>query len=126
MDPELGASFAKAIAAKDAAALIGMLSADVDFRAMTPNRFWESSSPEEIVNDVILGTWFKDTDHIDDVEATEGDAVGDRRRVGYRLRVTNDGGTFAVEQQAYYGATNDRIDWLRIMCSGYRPIGATG
>ena len=77
MDNELGASFAKAIAAKDAAALVGMLSPEVDFRAMTPYRFWESKSPEEIVNDVILGTWFKATDHIEGVDAAEGDA---RRR----------------------------------------------
>ena len=32
-------------------------------------------------------------------------------------------GTFLVEQQAYVGTTADRIDWLRILCSGFRPAG---
>ena len=31
-------------------------------------------------------------------------------------------GTFLVEQQAYFGVERDRIDWLRIMCSGYRRV----
>ena len=49
-------------------------------------------------------------------------SVADRDRVGYRLRVTNSGGVFLVEQQAYFGVESDRITWLRILCSGYRKI----
>jgi hypothetical protein len=89
---------------------------------MTPNRVWEVTSAEELVDEVILGKWFDDSDHIDAVENIEASTVVDRHRVGYRFRVTNPDGTFAVEQQAYYGVANDQIDWLRIMCSGYRRI----
>ncbi len=74
---------------------------------------------------MIFGHWFEDSDHIVAVDAIECDDVADRHRVGYRFRVTNADGTFAVEQQAYYSAENDRIDWLRIMCAGYRPVTPT-
>jgi hypothetical protein len=122
MATDLGESFARAVAAKDATALLGLLSPDVDFRAMTPGRFWESSSAADVVNDVFFGHWFGDADRIDGVDAIECDVVADRSRVGYRFRVTNAAGTFLVEQQAYFGVERDRIDWLRIMCSGYRPV----
>jgi hypothetical protein len=122
MEKDLGEAFAHAIAAKDAAALLEVLSPDVDFRAMTPGRFWEASSAAEVVNDVIFGRWFGDSDRIDGVDAIESDVVVDRRRVGYRFRVTNADGTFLVEQHAYFGVERDRIDWLRVMCSGYRPV----
>ena len=121
-ETDLGESFARAIASKDASALLGLLSPEVDFKAMTPGRFWEAGSADEVVNAVIFGHWFEATDRIDSVDAIERDLVADRRRVGYRFRVTNPDGTFAVEQQAYYDVEGDRISWLRIMCSGYRPV----
>ena len=74
------------------------------------------------VDDVIFGHWFEATDRIEAVEGIEHGTVVDRQRVGYRFRVKNDEGTFTVEQQAYLGVQNDRIAWLRIMCSGYRPV----
>jgi hypothetical protein len=33
-----------------------------------------------------------------------------------------DGGQFLLEQQAYYRTNGGRISWLRIACSGYRPV----
>ena len=122
MDEDLSESFVRAIAAKDASALLGLLSPEIDFRAMTPGRFWEAGSAAEVVNDVIFGHWFEPADRIDAVDAIECDVVADRRRVGYRFRVTNGAGTFLVEQQAYFDVARDRIDWLRIMCSGYRRV----
>jgi hypothetical protein len=122
MGSEIGERFAQAIAVKDAKALLTLLSPEIDFLAMTPNRVWEVTSAEQLVDEVILGKWFDDSDHIDAVENIEASMVVDRHRVGYRFRVTNLDGTFAVEQQAYYAVANDQINWLRIMCSGYRPI----
>jgi len=119
-----GERFARAIAAKDSAALIDVLAPDVDFRAMTPQRFWESASPHEIVDDVILGRWFDPSDHIDSLERVETDTVADRERIVYRFHVTNADGAFLVEQSAYFSVVDDRIAWLRIMCAGYRPVPA--
>jgi hypothetical protein len=122
MNMGIGERFARAVAAKDAPALLGLLAPEVDFRAMTPSRFWESNSAVEVVDDVVLGKWFEPTDVIESIEGIEHDVVIDRERVGYRFRVTNADGAFVVEQQAYLGVQDDRIAWLRIMCSGYRPV----
>jgi hypothetical protein len=122
MEMPVGERFARAVAAKDAPALLGLLAPQIDFRAMTPGRFWEASSAVEVVNDVILGHWFEPTDRIDAIEGIEHDVVVDRERVGYRFRVTNEDGAFIVEQQAYLGVQDDAVTWLRIMCSGFRPI----
>jgi hypothetical protein len=120
-----GERFARAIAAKDASALLDVLAPDVDFRAMTPGRFWEAGSAEEIVDDIIFGRWFEPSDHIDALESIESDTVADRERVVYRFHVTNADGSFLVEQSAYYDVTDgDRISWLRVMCVGYRPMPA--
>jgi hypothetical protein len=117
-----GERFAHAIAVKDAPALLEVLAPDVDFRALTPGRFWEAANAKEIVDDVILGRWFDPSDHIDALESVESSPVADCERVIYRFRVTNDDGVFLVEQSAYFEVVDDRISWLRIMCAGYRPL----
>ncbi|HUI49156.1 MAG TPA: hypothetical protein VL119_10695 [Acidimicrobiia bacterium] len=122
MAQEMGERFARAIASKSETQLLYLLDSDVDFRAMTPTRFWEATRAEEVVKDVIFGRWFAPTDEIEAVEHVECEAFADRFRVGYRFRVRNADGSFAVEQQAYYGVDGERITWLRIMCAGYRPL----
>ena len=121
---DCAAAFARALAAKDRAGLLALLADDVDFRAMTPGRFWEAASAEQIVDEVILGHWFEEDDRIEALLSTETDEVADRTRLSYRLRVRNEDGLHLVEQQAYLNETDGRIGWLRIMCSGYRPISA--
>jgi hypothetical protein len=56
------------------------------------------------------------------VRVTQGDDVEDTHEVGYRLAITNPDGAHTVEQQAYYRADGDRISYLRVVCSGYRPV----
>lgn len=119
---EIGEQFARSLASKDRTALVALLSDGIDFRALTPGRVWDAASPEQIVDDVILGHWFEPTDHIETIEALETADVADRSRVGYRLTVRNDDGLHLVEQQAYLGATDGKIDYLRVLCSGYRRI----
>ncbi len=122
MNSGIGDRFANAVAKKDGPALLDLLDPDVDFRALTPGRFWEASSARALVEEVIFGAWFEADDHIDALEDVQIGAVADRDRVGYRLRITNADGVFLVEQQAYFDVENDRISWLRILCSGYVPI----
>ena len=119
---ELGAELARAVAAKDAARLRALLADDVDFRGLTPGRAWDAAGADEVV-DVFFGHWFEDTDVIEEVDRVETDAFADRERVGYRLRVRSDGVAHLVEQQAYLSPAEDgRIGWLRIVCSGFRPV----
>ncbi|MGH9276330.1 MAG: hypothetical protein ACRDZU_16925 [Acidimicrobiales bacterium] len=122
MGTDLGELFARAIAAKDARALLEVLHPEVDFRGMTPGRVWEANLAPTLVDDIILGKWFSPSDVIESIDGLETATVGDRPRVGYRFRVTNADGAFAVEQQAYFDVEDDRITWLRVLCSGYRAI----
>jgi hypothetical protein len=122
MNSGIGDRFANAVAKKDGPALLDLLDPEIDFRALTPGRFWEASSARALVDEVIFGAWFEADDHIDALEDVQIGAVADRDRVGYRLRITNADGVFLVEQQAYFDVENDRISWLRILCSGYVPI----
>jgi hypothetical protein len=118
----IGERFAQALAKKDIAGLLDVLDSEVDFRGLTPGRFWEASSAKALVDDVLLGAWFEADDHIESLEDVQLGLVADRDRVSYLLRVSNPDGLFLVEQQAYFGVENDRINWLRILCSGYRAI----
>jgi hypothetical protein len=117
-----GEQFADAIASHDAAALAALLADEVDFRGMTPGTFWEATTPEEVV-DAVLGHWFEQTDRIVAATRAEQAPVGDTRHVSYRFDIDNDDGARVAEQQAYYRTEGDRIVWMRIVCSGFRPRG---
>jgi hypothetical protein len=116
-----GESFARALAAKDVARLRELLAADVDFRGLTPGRNWEASGPDAVI-EILLGSWFEDSDEIRALEHVETDSFADRERVGYRLSVTNADGDHLVEQQAYLAGSDGQIGWMRVVCSGFRPV----
>ena len=116
----LGTRLAHAIAAKDEAALRGLLADDVDFKGLTPGRVWEGTGPDDVV-EAVFGSWFGPSDTIERVvDVAERDPVADTAHVSYRFDLSNAKGTYVAEQQAYYrgGAS---IEHLRIMCSGFRP-----
>jgi hypothetical protein len=117
----IGADFARALAAKDYERLLDLLHPEIDFRGLTPKRSWEASNAETVISGV-LRQWFEETDKIEALERVECDAFADRERVGYRFSVRNPEGRFLVEQQAYLSAGDGRIDWMRVVCSGFRPV----
>jgi hypothetical protein len=116
---EIGAEFARALAAKDSSRLLELMHPEIDFRGLTPNRSWEANGRDAVLS-VLLGQWFEDSDDIEALEGLECDAVADRDRVGYRFSVTNPDGRFLVEQQAYLSARDGQIEWMRVLCSGFR------
>lgn len=120
MTSSLGEDFARAVAAKDHGRIRQLLHTHLDFRGMTPTRVWESDNPDGVIN--ALSLWFDEHDVIETIDALETDAFADRQRVGYRLRIRNLDGQHLVEQQAYLSERDGKIGWLRIMCSGYRPV----
>lgn len=124
-ETQLGVQFAEALSRKDFTRISDLMEGDVDFRAMTPRRDWEASDPQTVVSE-ILTTWFKETDQIEGVDSMESDSFADRERVGYRFLVRNPEGQFLVEQQAYLSHRDGRISWMRVLCSGYRPITPAG
>src|SRR5215208_57760 len=98
---EIGAEFARALAAKDSARLLGLMHPEIDFRGLTPNRSWEANDRDAVVS-VLLDQWFEDSDDIEALEQLDSDVFADRQRVGYRYSVSNPDGRFLVEQQAYW------------------------
>lgn len=122
MTAALGEQFARAIAAKDRDRLCSILADSIDFRALTPQRYWEATNAEQVVDDIILGQWFEPADNIQELSSVATGSVGDRLHVDYRMRVRNASGEFCVEQQAYYRVSGAQIDWIRILCSGFQPM----
>jgi hypothetical protein len=121
MTLSVGEQFAHALRDKDTERLKALLDPGVDFRAMTPSRFWESSDVDDIVDETILGTWFAAERTITGLVAIETDRVGPLERVGYRFAVEQPDGECTIEQQAYYVTDGAAITWLRIMCTGFVP-----
>lgn len=119
----LGRRFATALAAKDRAGLLDLVADDVDFAGLTPRRSWQAGTATDLVDSVLLGCWFEDSDHIEDVHDLRTGEVGGRSHLTYRFDVRNPDGRFVVEQQAYYDTDDGKITWLRILCSGFRPTG---
>jgi hypothetical protein len=117
----VGEQFAEALAAKDEARMRDLLGPEVDFKALTPRRHWDAESPDEVI-EILFGTWFELGDHIDELLGVETGAVVDREYVSYRLSVRKDEGPHEVEQQAYLTAEDGRINWMRVLCSGVRPV----
>jgi hypothetical protein len=117
----LGADFARALAAKDSTRMLDLIHPEIDFRGLTPNRSWEANDRDELFS-VLFGHWFEDADEIEALEHLESDAFADRQRVGYRFSVNNPDGRFLVEQQAYLSARDGQIGWMRVVCSGFRPV----
>ena len=115
-----GERFARAVAARDAAALAATLADGIDFQALTPGRHWQGFSPRQVAEEIVLGMWFGPGAAITGVDVTTGE-VGGRQHVAYRLRVTRDGREYLVEQQAYYDTEGDQISWMRVLCAGYQP-----
>ena len=122
MSTSAGRAFAAAIAAKDADAVTALLAPELDFKALTPKKFWEATEPGGVL-DTVFGFWFTETDRIDELLAVEeGEPIEDTAQVSYRFAITNDEGLHTVEQTAYYRTEGDRISYLRVLCSGYRPV----
>ena len=117
----LGADFASALAAKDFERVAGLLHPEVDFVGLTPNQRWEASGPEQVVSRV-LREWFEESDDIRELVELDEGRVADRERVGYRFRVERPDGPHVVEQQAYLSEREGRIGWMRVLCSGFRPL----
>lgn len=122
MTERTGERFARALGDKDGPGLKALLMPSVDFRAMTPAKFWEGNDVDVIVDRTMLGTWFAPERRITDILSIETDRVGSIDRVAYRFRVEWPDGEFIVEQQAYFRTDGDRIAWLRIMCTGFLPL----
>ena len=118
---QLGAQFAEALAAKDFDRLAELVDPAIDFKGVTPSRTWEVNSADELISGV-LRLWFEEEDEVEELVEVQTGSVADRERVGYLMRVRDGDGPHVFEQQAYYTERDGRIDWMRVTCSGWRPV----
>ena len=113
--------FVGAILARDFARACSFLDPAVDFRGMTPKRIWEADAPAAV--EEVLRAWFEHPEReVERVEAIEPGSLEDTLRVGWRVHGQGADGPFVFEQQAYAREDSERIVWLRVMCTGPRPV----
>jgi hypothetical protein len=118
---DVGTRFAEALSRKDFEAAKDCVDPELDFRALTPNRSWQTSTADELVTEV-LEKWLEPEDEVEGLIDVEIGTFADRKQIAYSWRGSNPKGPFVVEQVAYYETGDDgRIKWLRILCSGMRP-----
>jgi hypothetical protein len=117
----VASAFVDAIVARNLTRAIGLLHPEIDFRAMTPNRFWEAEGAVDV--GTILRQWLEDPDEeVHEIEATEPVAIEGTARVGWLVRISDADGPHVFEQQAYVTERDGQIDWLRVICSGWIPL----
>jgi hypothetical protein len=114
--------FTAALAARDAVALRSLLGREVDFLGLTPGRVWAARTPDALVGEVLLGSWFEPSDRIQRIESVEPGLVGSRISFGYQLLGQNPSGPFTVRQHAFCDLSDGKITWLRMLCSGFVPV----
>lgn len=114
-----GPAFAQALAARDFDKLRSLLDPAVEFRALTPRRAWEADGDAETL--ALFQRWFDQSTVIDEIDDVSSHAVGDRSHFSYRFLGHDGDGPFVIEQQVYFTERDGRIDWMRMMCSGFRP-----
>lgn len=117
--PALARRFVEALSTKDPEAIRAVLHPEIDFRALTPNRFWEAHDPNAVL-EIVLGVWFPPHDELDELILLDTDAFADREQVRFRFSGRNSDGPMIVEQQAYLTERDGLINWMRIVCSGQR------
>jgi hypothetical protein len=118
----IGGVFLEALATRDYSRMASTLAPAVRFRAMLPRgpMAWEGADAVAEAFD----SWFGQADDFEVVDATVGE-LGSRLHLCWRIRVRPapfgiGEGWHLVEQQAY-ADTNDIIQTLDLLCSGFQP-----
>jgi len=115
----LGRRFVEALAIKDAEAVRAVMHPEVDFRGLTPNRFWEAHDRDAVL-EILFGAWFEPHDELNELVLMQSDAFADREQIRFRFRGRSRDVPMIVEQQAYLTERDGLIGWMRVVCSGQR------
>jgi hypothetical protein len=118
MTASLGQAFAEAFTAGEEERIVRLLHAEVDFRALTPNKTWQAKGPGDVVSEVIR-PWLADAQVIDELVEITTHAFSDTESVTYRFRGRDSEGEYICEQHAYLTEREGLIAWMRVVCSGF-------
>src|ERR1700736_6522743 len=116
----LGEAFAEAFAAKDVSEIARLMHPQIDFHALTPNRTWRAKGTEQVMSDVIR-PWFDDFDDGANLLEVASHSFADTESLTYRFNGRDEDGAFVCEQHAYLTEDDGRINWIRLVCSGFCP-----
>jgi hypothetical protein len=117
-DATLGGAFAEAFAAKDVAQIAALLHPEIDFHGLTPNRTWKAKGAEQVVSK-ILQHWLDDFDDGAELVEVASHSFADTESLTYRFTAHDAEGPFVCEQHAYLTEDGGRINWMRVVCSGF-------
>ena len=116
----VGERFAHAVAGQDRAALLADAAPDVEFRGLTPRRAWTSDTAQELVDDIVLGTWFAAPKVIETLESVATGTVSGRSSVTYRLLLHTTVSRWSASSTPTTSRRRPDL-LLRILCSGILP-----
>ena len=115
----VGEAFVEALAARDSKRLRAALHPDAHLRALVPSGFKESIGSDAVA--ARMESWFAEAERLAVVSKTVSH-VSDRLRVQYRFdEQYADGESEVIEQDAYCGVRDGRIDSIDLLCSGHLP-----
>jgi hypothetical protein len=114
----LGRAFAEAFAGKDVAEMAALLHPEIDFHALTPRRTWEAQGAEQVISDV-LQRWQDDFNDGAKLVEVASHSFADTESLTYRFTGFDAEGPFVCEQHAYLTEDAGRINWMRLVCSGF-------
>src|SRR5437763_4325987 len=97
-----GEHFARALAAKDGAALCALLADPVDFQALTPGRHWQATTGRQVAEEITFEHWFGAGADILELCSVGPGRGSQREQAAYRIRGRRPGGEDLAGQQPSY------------------------
>ncbi len=114
-----GEAFVDALAARDSTRLRAALHPEAHLRALVPSGFKESIGSDAVA--ARMESWFAGAERLT-VVSRKVSHVSDRLRVQYRFdEHYSDGDSEVIDQDAYCGVREGRIDSIDLLCSGHLP-----
>ncbi len=121
MSKDLGSQYVEAVSKGDITRLHDLFSDDIVFLAATPGNSWHTIGWAE--TEKALHELYPPDEQVSEVVRVDHHDVPGRYRVSYRLRGNKlEFGPFEYEHQVYYSTEDNKINRLRVLCSGiYEP-----
>ncbi len=114
-----GEAFVEALAARDSKRLREALHPEAHLRALVPSGFKESIGSDAVA--ARMESWFAEAENLT-VVSKKVSYVSDRLRIQYRFDERYpDGDSDVIEQDAYCGVRDGRIESIDLLCSGHLP-----
>ena len=115
----LGNNYVEALARRDFTGLAAYLHPQVAFQALEPSGLQEVSDAVGVL--ACLRSWFGDVDELTILQQTSDDSLG-CLALSYRFLMRTQDDWQVVLQHAFCSVSNDRIERLHLVCSGFWPV----